>query len=397
MKIGIVCYPTYGGSGVVATELGRFLALRGHEVHFISSSIPFRLVHEPIDGIVFHEVQTLEYPVLQGDLYGIALASKIVQVVQDFGLDVVHVHYAVPHAISAFMARSVLGRQEHPFKVVTTLHGTDITLVGRAPSFFPIVRYAIDRSDAVTAVSDWLRLETVRAFDVKRPIDVIPNFVDEKKFRRGLTPCKRSVYAPRGEKILLHISNFRPVKRVVDVVEVFARVRRQTPAVLLMVGDGPDRDAARNRACQLGVLDGVHFLGKQEAIQFFMSCADLFLFPSEYESFGLAALEAMACEVPVVASRAGGLPEVIDHGRTGFLAPMGNVEEMAALAINVLKNDTLRAEIGRAARASVEQHFLPARIIPQYEELYARVLRESAPVRPDDGNREMSYLYADGI
>ncbi|MDK2971890.1 MAG: L-malate glycosyltransferase [Candidatus Sumerlaeota bacterium] len=397
MKIGIVCYPTYGGSGVVATELGRFLALRGHEVHFISSAIPFRLVHEPIDNIVFHEVQTLDYPVLQGDLYGIALASKIVQVVEDFGLDILHAHYAVPHAISAFMARSVLGTVEHPFKVVTTLHGTDITLVGRAPSFFPIVRYAIDRSDAVSTPSEWLRQETVHEFDIKRPIDVIPNFVDEKKFRRGLKPCKRSVYAPNGEKILLHISNFRPVKRVTDVVEVFARVRRAMPAVLLMIGDGPDRDAARGCACELKVLEHVHFLGKQEAIELYMSCADLFLFPSEYEAFGLAALEAMACELPVVASRAGGLPEVIDHGKTGFLATVGDVDEMARLAIEVLRDDALRTRIGLAARHSVEDRFLPDPIIAQYEALYERVLRETAPIRPDFDLQDLSLLHADGI
>lgn len=397
MKIGIVCYPTYGGSGVVATELGRFLALRGHEVHFISSALPFRLLHEPTANITFHEVQTLEYPVLHGELYGIALASKIVQVVRDVGLDVVHVHYAVPHAISAFIARSVLGKEDHPFKVVTTLHGTDITLVGRAPSFFPVVQYAINRSDAVTTVSQWLREETIREFAIKRPIDVIPNFVDEHKFRRGLQPCKRSHFAPHGEKILLHISNFRPVKRVGDVVRVFAKVRERLPAVLVMIGDGPDRDLACHMARDLGVGRHVHFLGKQESIEYYFSCADLFLFPSEYESFGLAALEAMACEVPVVASRAGGLPEVIEHERTGYLAPMGDVEEMARWAIRALENDALRADIGLAARRSVHEQFLPERIIPMYEALYERVLRESAPVNPVAPNGEVALHLGEGI
>ncbi len=397
MKIGIVCYPTYGGSGVVATELGRFLALRGHEVHFISFTLPFRLAHDPIDNVFFHEVQTLRYDVLPSDLYGIALASKIVQVVQNNGLDIVHVHYAVPHAISAFMARSSLDKRYHPFKVVTTLHGTDITLVGRAPSFFPIAAYAINQSDAVTTVSQWLKDETVREFGIKRPIDVIPNFVDVEKFRRGLTPCKRSALAPRGENILLHISNFRPVKRVTDVVEIFARVRERTPAVLVMVGDGPERDSASQRARDLGVSDAVRFLGKKDNIELFMSCADVFLLPSEYESFGLAALEAMACELPVVASNGGGLPEVIEHGRTGFLAEMGNVAEMADRVLEVLANPEQAAAIGTQARRSVHEHFLPDSVIPQYERLYERVLRDTAPVAPNGGNGVEEYTYADGI
>lgn len=397
MRIGIVCYPTYGGSGVVATELGRFLALRGHEVHFISSSIPFRLVTDPVANIFFHEVQTLEYPVLNGDLYGIALASKIVQVVRECDLEILHVHYAVPHAISAFLARSVLGREEHPFKVITTLHGTDITLVGRAPSFYPIAQYAIDRSDAVTTVSQWLKEETVREFDVRRPIDVIANFVDVNKFRRGLTPCKRGYFAPNGEKILLHISNFRPVKRVTDVVEILARVRERLPAVLLMVGDGPERDAAAARADKLGLRDYVRFLGKQEAIEYYMSCADLFLFPSEYESFGLAALEAMACELPVVASHAGGLPEVIHHGETGFLAPVGDVRRMAAHALEVLTDPEKGRRMGEAARASIMERFLPEQVVPQYEALYERALRESFEVRPSSGSREATLFHGAGI
>jgi N-acetyl-alpha-D-glucosaminyl L-malate synthase BshA len=388
MKIGIVCYPTYGGSGVVATELGRFLALRGHEVHFISSAVPFRLVHDAIDGVFFHEVQSLEYPVLQGELYGIAVSSKIVQVVQHHNLDVVHAHYAVPHAISAFIARATLGHDTHPFRVVTTLHGTDITLVGRAPSFFPLVQYAINRSDAVTTVSEWLKAETIREFDIRRPIEVISNFVDTSKFRRGHVPCKRSHFAPNGEKILMHISNFRPVKRVEDVVRIFARVRERIPAVLLMIGDGPDRDKAHTLARELGVLQHVRFLGKQESIEHYMSCADLFLFPSEYESFGLAALEALSCEIPVVASASGGLPEVIDHGETGFLAPPGDVETMAAHAIDILSDSKRLLEMGRLGRQRVEARYLASKVIPRYEELYARVMDRSARVERNGQSAE---------
>lgn len=400
MKIGIVCYPTYGGSGVVATELGRFLAMRGHEVHFISSSLPFRLAQEAADNIFFHEVQTLQYDVLPGDLYDIGLASKIVQVVETYGLDVVHAHYAVPHAVSAFMAREALGKRDVPFKVVTTLHGTDITLVGRAPSFFPIIAYAINQSDAVTTVSDWLRRETVDEFGIKRPIDVIPNFVDAERFRRGLQPCKKGRFGPHGERILLHISNFRPVKRVVDVIEVFARVRAKVPSTMVMIGDGPERDNAMVRARELGVLRHVQFLGKQDKIELYMSCADAFLFPSEYESFGLAALEAMACELPVVTSRGGGLPEVIENGTTGFLEDVGDVDAMAERVLEILGDRQKAAEIGRAARASVLARFLPEAIIPQYEALYERVVRGSAPVRPGTNGhagRVEAFRFADGI
>jgi len=399
LKIGIVCYPTYGGSGVVATELGRFLALRGHEVHFISWSVPFRLVHDPMDNVYFHEVQTIQYDLLPSELYGIALASKIVQVVEAHGLDIVHAHYAVPHAISGFMARSALGKRDMPFKVLTTLHGTDITLTGKAPSFFPIVKYAINESDGVTTVSNRLRDETIREFDIKRPIDVIPNFVDVDRFRKGLTPCKRGHFAPNGERILLHISNFRPVKRVCDVVEIFARVRKRIPSVLLMVGDGPDRDAAAARARSLGVMQHVKFLGKQENIELFMSCADAFVFPSEYESFGLAALEAMACELPVVASRAGGLPEVIVDGETGMLAEMGNVEEMAEKVLYILDDESRMKTMGAKARRYVRNHFLPNSIIPRYDAVDDRLLRGAASVRPRPNGEggEETYSWADGI
>ncbi|MDX1974001.1 MAG: N-acetyl-alpha-D-glucosaminyl L-malate synthase BshA [Candidatus Sumerlaeia bacterium] len=398
MKIAIVCYPTYGGSGVVATELGRFLAQRGHEVHFISSSMPFRLQHSPETNITFHEVPTMNYDVLNGNLYGIALASKIIQVVKDYHLEIVHVHYAVPHAISAFLARSALGKNEYPFKVVTTLHGTDITLTGRAPSFFPIVTYAINGSDAVTSVSQWLKDETIREFDIKRPIDVISNFVDVQQFRRGLNPCKRSYFAPNGESVLLHISNFRPVKRIPDVIEVFNRVQKKQPAVLVMVGDGPEKEAAAEQARRLGLLNKIRFLGKQDDIEYFMSCADVFLFPSEYESFGLAALEAMSCELPVVASNGGGLKEVIHHGETGLLANVGDVEAMTDHALTLLNDTALARKIGRQARESVLQQYVPELIIPQYEALYQRVLTETSLVAPMEFNIvDPNLAYAEGI
>ncbi len=367
-----MCAPTYGGSGVVATELGRFLAERGHTVHFISTAMPFRLNSGPNEKIFFHEVQAVNYPVLPGEMFEISFAGKAVQVMQDYGLDIVHAHYAIPHAISAFLAGQVM--QDSGLKVVTTLHGTDITLVGRAPSIYPIVRYAIEHSDAVTAVSEWLRRETVEAFGINGKIDVIPNFVDENKFRRGLARCPKEHFAPEGEKILLHVSNFRPVKRVGDVIRVFARVREQVPSRLLMVGDGPERDGATRLARELGILQHVFFLGKQEAIENYFACADLLLFPSEYESFGLAALEAMASENVVIASRAGGLPEVITHGEDGFLAPVGAVEEMAGLAVDILRDGERRLAVGRAARKKAIEAFHPARVVPQYERLYERVL-----------------------
>lgn len=383
MRIAIVCSPTYGGSGVVATELGRFLAERGHEVHFISIAMPFRLAPEATRNVYFHEVQAVNYPVLPGELYGIAIASKTVQVAQDYGVDVVHAHYAIPHAISAWLAREVAQNGCKPFKVVTTLHGTDITLVGRAPGFFPVARFAIERSDAVTAVSEWLRRETCREFGVRTPIEVIPNFVDDRQFVHKPDCPLKKYYAPNGEKVLLHVSNFREVKRIPDVIKVFARVQEQVAATLLMVGDGPERDAGQQLARELGIQQNVHFLGKQERIEGFFGCSDLMLFPSEYESFGLAALEAMACEVPVVASNGGGLPEVIEHGVDGFLANVGDVDAMARHAVGILRDAQAHATMGRAARKKAMEAYHPDRIIPQYEALYERVLAgEPSPTLP---------------
>ncbi len=376
MKIGILCSPTYGGSGVVATELGRFLARRGHEVHFISTAMPFRLDSSPDERIFYHEVQSISYPVLPGELYGISIASRAVQVAEDYGLDIIHAHYAIPHAISAWLAREVM--KDHPlkFKVITTLHGTDITLVGRAPSFYPVVRFAIENSDAVTTVSNWLKEETIREFKITTPIEVIPNFVDEDKFRRGIIPCRRSHYAPNEEKILMHISNFRPVKRVGDVVKVFARVREKMPAKLLVIGDGPERDLAGHMARERGVMQDCHFLGKQEHIEEFLSCSDLMLFPSEYESFGLAALEAMASENVVIASRGGNLPELITHGEDGFVADIGDVEAMADIAVDILQDDDRRLAMGKRARKNAIERFHPETIVPQYERLYEQVMEK---------------------
>ncbi len=379
MKIGIICSPTYGGSGVVATELGRFLAARGHEVHFISVAMPFRLVSEAIDNVYFHEVQSISYPVLPGELFGISIASKAVQVAADYNLDILHAHYAIPHAISAWLAAEILGKAR--VRLVTTLHGTDITLVGKAPSFFPVAKFSIERSDAVTTVSDWLKEETIREFGIDREIHVIPNFVDTTQFRRDVRPCKKSHFAPNGEKILLHASNFRPVKRVGDVVKIFAKVAGQVPAKLVLIGDGPERDRAANEARKLGVDQHVHFLGKQERIEPFFSCADLMLFPSEYESFGLAALEAMSCEMAVIASNGGGLPELIRDGETGYLAPVGDVETMARYAIDLLTDDNLRKRIGQQAREDVLQNFIPEMIVAQYEKLYEQVLEEATASR----------------
>lgn len=372
MKIGIVCSPTYGGSGVVATELGRSLAQRGHQVHFISIAMPFRLDASPAENIYYHEVHSLDYPVLPGELWGISIASRTVQVVEDYKLDIVHAHYAIPHAISAWLARSVMPSTK--FRMVTTLHGTDITLVGKAPSFFPIARFAIENSDAVTAVSSWLREETIREFGIEKEIHVIPNFVDDQKFQRRVTCPLKEHFAPNGEKILLHVSNFRAVKRVNDVVEVFARVADKIPSRLIFIGDGPDRDAAQKLTRELGVAGMTHFLGKQERIENYFSCADVFLFPSEYESFGLAALEAMCTENIVIASNGGGLREVINHGVDGFLADVGDVDAMAAHALDILGDEARMRDMGAVARRNAIERFHVDNVVPLYENLYNRVL-----------------------
>ena len=373
MKIGITCYPTYGGSGAVATHLGLELAERGHEVHFISYDQPFRLAHFH-ERIFFHEVEMEDYPLFKHPPYSLALAVALHDAVRKHELDLVHVHYAIPHATSAWVACEML-KGERDLKIVTTLHGTDITLVGLHPSFQAITQFSILRSHGLTAVSDFLKRETVRDFSVPESrIEVVPNFVDTRIYRPGLEPCHRATLAPDGEKIVMHISNFRPVKRVEDVVEIFARVLGEIPSRLVLVGDGPDLPRARVRVEELGIRDRVVFLGEYTPVQELLSCSDLFLLPSMSESFGLAALEAMACGSPVVASRVGGLPEVIMDGETGYLCEAGDIDEMAAASIKILSDDKHRKELSDAGRAFAVKHFSSECIVPQYEEYYRRIL-----------------------
>lgn len=373
MKIGITCYPTYGGSGAVATELGMALAERGHEIHFVSYDQPFRLGGFQ-EGVFFHEVEMEDYPLFEHPPYALALAVALHDAAKNHELDLVHMHYAIPHAASAYLARQML-KEQRPLKIVTTLHGTDITLVGLHPSFHEITRFSILESDGLTAVSGYLRDETVRDFAVPRDrIEVIPNFIDVQQWRPGREPCHRSTLAPGGEKIVMHVSNFRPVKRVTDVVSTFARIRERVPARLVMVGDGPDRPRAERRARELGVRDDVVFLGKHQSVEELVACADLFLLPSETESFGLAALEAMACGAPVVASRTGGLPEVIDDGETGFLLEVGDVGAMAEAGIRLLTDEALHEQIAAAGRRAAETRFSAESVVPLYEAYYRRVL-----------------------
>ena len=373
MKIGITCYPTYGGSGAVATHLGLELAERGHEVHFISYDQPFRLAHFH-ERIFFHEVEMEDYPLFKHPPYALALAVALHDAVRKHELDLVHVHYAIPHATSAWVACEML-EGERDLKIVTTLHGTDITLVGLHPSFQAITQFSILRSHGLTAVSDFLKRETVRDFSVPESrIEVVPNFVDTRIYRPGLEPCHRATLAPDGEKIVMHISNFRPVKRVEDVVDIFARVLGEIPSRLVLVGDGPDLPRARAKVEELGIRDRVVFLGEYTPVQELLSCSDLFLLPSRSESFGLAALEAMACGSPVVASRVGGLPEVIMDGETGYLCEAGDIDEMAAASIKILSDDKHRKELSDAGRAFAVKHFSSECIVPQYEEYYRRIL-----------------------
>ncbi|PYQ23738.1 MAG: N-acetyl-alpha-D-glucosaminyl L-malate synthase BshA [Acidobacteria bacterium] len=371
MNVGITCYPTVGGSGAVAAELGKQLARRGHAVHFVSYRLPFRL-DEFTGNLFFHEVDVTSYSLFEYPPHELALAAKMAEVSREGRLDVLHVHYAIPHAITGFLAQQMLGK-EAP-RLVTTLHGTDITLVGQDRSFFEITRFGILRSDGVSAVSDFLKKMTVDEFDVERRIDVIHNFVDLTLYERRATPRERAAFAAGSEKVLLHVSNCRPVKRVLDVVRILERVAREVPAVLLMVGEGPERASAQALARRLGVQDRVKFLGRHDRIEEIMLLADVFLLPSELESFGLSALEAMAAGVPVVGSDAGGLPEVVKHAETGFLLPVGDIEGMAARTIEILKDYEHRRCLGQAARARAASLFNADRIVTQYERLYERAL-----------------------
>ncbi len=375
MKIGITCYPTYGGSGVVATELGIELAARGHQVHFISYSQPFRLT-EPQANIYFHEVTVTDYPLFQYPPYDLALASKMAGVAENYDLDLLHVHYAIPHSVSALLARQMLAKRRRlPF--VTTLHGTDITLVGLDRSYLPITKFSIEESDAVSAISRDLREKTLSAFEIERPIDVIYNFVNCDLYRREAAAGARAQYAREDERALVHLSNFRPVKRVLDVIEIFDRVRKAMPAKLVLIGDGPDRSSAEYLVRRKKIADKVYFLGKKDHVHELLGIADLMLMPSEMESFGLAALEGMACEVPAVATAVGGVPELIEDGVTGFLAPVGDVGTMAACAVEILSDEARLREMGRRARADAQARFCASHIVPQYEALYERVLSRS--------------------
>lgn len=371
MKIGITCYPTYGGSGVVATELGIELAARGHEVHFISYAMPIRLSHVS-ERIFFHEVEVTSYPLFDHPPYTLALATKMTEVAEEASLDLLHVHYAIPHSVSALLARMMAAPKRLPF--ITTLHGTDITLVGNDRSYLPITRFSIEQSDGVTAISNYLRDRTVREFEIQRPIEVIPNFVNCDLYKRSQDAARRACWAADGEAILMHLSNFRPVKRVTDVVEIFALVRERIPAKLVMMGDGPDRGAAEYLVRKKRLAKDVFFLGKQDRVEEKLGLADLFLLPSDEESFGLAALEAMACEVPVIASDVGGLPEVVTHGVDGYLVPPRDVPAAARYALEILTRPDRGRLMGEQARASARRKYCSNDVIPLYEAYYQKVL-----------------------
>jgi len=370
MKIGIVCYPTYGGSGVVATELGKALAEKGHQIHFISYAMPMRL-EGYLGNIFYHEVEMASYPLFEFPLYTPALASKMVEVARFEKLDIIHAHYAIPHATSAFLAREIVN---NGLKVVTTLHGTDITLVGLEPSFLPVVKLSIERSDGVTAVSRFLKEKTLTNMGINKDITVIPNFVDTNKYKR--IPCEAicEKFAPEGEKVLIHISNFRTVKRVPDVIRIFNQVQQKVPSTLILVGDGPDRSSCELLVRELGIHKQVKFLGKQLELVPLLSAADVFLMPSQSESFGLSALEAMACEVPVISSSVGGLPELQVHGETGYIAEIGDIDRMARYAIELLTNQPKHRMFAEAARRRAVENFDVGTIVNQYEAHYEQCL-----------------------
>jgi len=382
MKIGITCYPTYGGSGIVATELGLELAERGHEVHFISYSQPIRLTGTQAN-IHYHEVEVSRYPLFEYPPYDLALATRMAEVAEIYDLDLLHVHYAIPHSVSAMLARQMLAcdhtRKHRRLPYVTTLHGTDITLVGADPSYLPITRFSIDQSDGVTSISQYLAQRTIEVFEVATPIKVIPNFVNCDVYHR--TPeimQHRPEYAKREEKILVHLSNFRPVKRIPDVMEIFDRVQQQMPARLLMIGDGPERSRAEWLALEKGIHGKIDFLGKSDRVHEILPLADVMLMPSQLESFGLAALEGMACQVVPIATDAGGVPEVIQHRKTGFLAAVGDVETMAKYAVELLSDQEKLTDMGVAARAIAQARFCATKIIPMYENYYREVLERAS-------------------
>jgi L-malate glycosyltransferase len=373
MKIGIVCYPTYGGSGVVATELGKELATQGHEIHFISYARPVRL-NQFVDNIYFHEVELGSYPLFKHEMYSMSLTSKIIEVLEYEHLDLIHSHYAIPHAVSAYMAKLVIRKQGYDVKIVTTLHGTDITLVGLDPSFLPLVRFSIEESDGVTAVSKFLCQKTLANYYIDTEIEVIYNFIDTTRYRPVQNDHLRAKLAPNGEKILMHTSNFRPVKRVPDAIKVLERVNQEIPVKLVLIGDGPDRSECERLTRELKLHQTVLFLGKQDCLVELLSSADIFLMPSQSESFGLAALEAMACGVPVVSSSVGGLPELNLHNQTGFIAEIGDVDQMTKYVLRLLQNDKQYTLFSQNARDRAVKEFDTSLILPRYIAYYEKVL-----------------------
>lgn len=375
MKIGIICYPTYGGSGVVATELGKALASVGHQVHFITYTQPPRLDFFS-ENIFYHEVSVASYPLFEYLPYESALASKMVDVTVNEQLDLIHVHYAIPHASAAYLAKQILKYKGIHVPVITTLHGTDITLVGRDPSFEPVVTFSINESDGVTAVSESLRNDTYSSFEILSSIEVIPNFIDLERFQKLSKEHIKLTICPNGEKLLMHTSNFRKVKRIEDIIQVFAKVQKQVPSKLLLVGDGPERSGIEALCRELGVSADVRFLGKLDTIEEALSLADLFLLTSEKESFGLAALEAMACEVPVISSDAGGIPEVNIHGVTGFVSKIGDIDDMVANTVKILQDENLHNTL-RANALARAKDFSLEKILPMYERYYEKIVGQS--------------------
>lgn len=375
MKIGIVCYPTYGGSGVLATELGKGLAKNGHQVHFITYRQPVRMDHYQ-SNVFYHEVNDADYPLFEYPPYDTALASKLVDVVKYENLDILHVHYAIPHAAVAYMAKKILLSEGRYVPFITTLHGTDITLVGNNKAFAPVVQFSINKSDGVTAVSQSLKAQTNALFNIQNEIEVIYNFIDFGRFKKSNKDHFKKAIAPNGERIIVHTSNFRKVKRVEDVIEIFKLIYEKIPSKLLLIGDGPERRNAEELCRSIGLCEEIRFLGKQDAIEDLLSIADIFLMPSESESFGLAALEAMACEVPVISSNTGGLPEVNIHGVTGFLSDVGNVTEMANYAISLLEDETMLKQFRSNALAQAHEFDL-SKILPQYESYYEKIIKQA--------------------
>jgi len=375
MRIGIVCYPTYGGSGVVATELGKALADKGHQIHFISYKQPARL-NQFHENITFHDVSFTNYPLFEFPPYETALASKIVDTAKFSNLDIVHVHYAIPHATSAFLAKSILKTNNLHLPVITTLHGTDITLVGKDSTYAPVVTFSIMQSDGVTAVSESLKHDTYANFDIDKSIEVIPNFIDLEAFQKHDKSHFKKAIAPNQEPIVVHTSNFRKVKRVEDVILVFEKIANQMPAKLLLIGDGPERKKAEKLCRKLENCESIRFLGRQDAVGELLAVADLFMLPSESESFGLAALEAMACEVPVISSNAGGIPEINIHGETGFLSNVGDVDDMAKNALTLLKDKELKLKFNDNALQQARRFDIQT-ILPQYEQFYEKMLQQT--------------------